>query len=56
MDQNETSSEPYGWKIILSEDISSDNLAQKEQDMEAFEYTSSENRTHARCLLFISLA
>ena len=25
-------------KIILSEDISSDNLAQKEQDMEAFGY------------------
>ena len=34
----ETSSEPYGWKIILSEDVSSDKLAQKEQDMEAFGY------------------
>ena len=32
----ETSAEPYGWKILLSEDIPSEKLAQKEQDMDAF--------------------
>ncbi|MCR4791718.1 MAG: DUF4825 domain-containing protein [Lachnospiraceae bacterium] len=34
----ETSSEPYGWKIIMSEDVPSEELVQKEQDMEAFGY------------------
>ena len=34
----ETASEPYGWKILLSEEISNEELAQKEQDMEAFGY------------------
>jgi hypothetical protein len=32
----ETTAEPYGWKILLSEDIPSAKLAQKEQDMDAF--------------------
>lgn len=32
----ETAAEPYGWKILLSEDIPSAKLAQKEQDMDAF--------------------
>lgn len=32
----ETSTEPYGWRILLSEDIPSVKLAQKEQDMDAF--------------------
>lgn len=32
----ETAAEPYGWKILLAEDIPSAKLAQKEQDMEAF--------------------
>ena len=34
----ETASEPYGWKIILADEIPSDKLVQKEQDMEAFGY------------------
>ncbi len=34
----ETASEPYGWKIILSEDIPDNILAQKKQDMVAFGY------------------
>ena len=32
----ETAAEPYGWKILLSEDIHAAKLAQKEQDMDAF--------------------
>lgn len=32
----ETATEPYGWRILLSEDIPSAKLAQKEQDMDAF--------------------
>lgn len=32
----ETAAEPYGWKILLSEDIPSAKIAQKEQDMDAF--------------------
>lgn len=32
----ETAMEPYGWRILLSEDIPSAKLAQKEQDMDAF--------------------
>ncbi|MCR4955553.1 MAG: DUF4825 domain-containing protein [Lachnospiraceae bacterium] len=32
----ETTAEPYGWKILLSEDIPRAKLVQKEQDMDAF--------------------
>lgn len=32
----ETATEPYGWRILLSEDIPTAKLAQKEQDMDAF--------------------
>ena len=32
----ETAAEPYGWRILLSEDIPAAKLAQKEQDMDAF--------------------
>ena len=32
----ETSKEPYGWKILLSEEISAAARKQKEQDMDAF--------------------
>ncbi len=32
----ETAAEPYGWKILLAEDVPSAKLAQKEQDMDAF--------------------
>ena len=32
----ETAAEPYGWKILLSEDIHPSKLAKKEQDMDAF--------------------
>ncbi len=32
----ETAKEPYGWKILLSDPISAEKLAQKEQDMDAF--------------------
>ena len=32
----ETEEEPYGWKILLSEEIDRDKLAQKKQDMDAF--------------------
>lgn len=32
----ETAEEPYGWKIILSEEIPAEKLSQKEQDMDAF--------------------
>lgn len=31
----ETAVEPYGWRILLSEEISSADLSQKEQDMDA---------------------
>ncbi len=34
----ETDQEPYGWKILLSEEISAASLRQKEQDMDAFAY------------------
>ncbi len=34
----ETASEPYGWKIILSEEIPDNILDQKKQDMVAFGY------------------
>ncbi len=32
----ETSAEPYGWKILLSEEITAEKLSRKEQDMDAF--------------------
>jgi hypothetical protein len=32
----ETKEEPYGWKLLLTEDIAEEKLAQKEQDMDAF--------------------
>lgn len=32
----ETSTVPYGWRILLSEDILPAKVAQKEQDMDAF--------------------
>lgn len=32
----ETEKEPYGWKILLSEDISKETLKKKKQDMDAF--------------------
>ena len=32
----ETAEEPYGWKIILSEEIPAEKISQKEQDMDAF--------------------
>ncbi len=32
----ETAKEPYGWKILLSEEIPAEKLFQKEQDMDAF--------------------
>ena len=32
----ETAKEPYGWKIILSDEIAISSLKQKEQDMDAF--------------------
>lgn len=32
----ETAEEPYGWKILLSEEIPAAKLGQKEQDMDAF--------------------
>ncbi|MBQ4046273.1 MAG: DUF4825 domain-containing protein [Lachnospiraceae bacterium] len=32
----ETAEEPYGWKILLSEDIPAAKLPQKERDMDAF--------------------
>lgn len=32
----ETAAEPYGWKILLSDDIPADKLSLKERDMDAF--------------------
>ena len=32
----ETEKEPYGWKILLEEEVSPETLPQKEQDMDAF--------------------
>ncbi len=32
----ETKEEPFGWKILLEEEIAPEKLAQKEQDMDAF--------------------
>lgn len=34
----ETDVEPYGWKILLTEEISAGSLQQKERDMDAFGY------------------
>lgn len=34
----ETAAEPYGWKILLNDEIPGERLAQKEQDMDAFGY------------------